>query len=88
MRLDRWDSDTLRQVARRILGPYDIPPHILHQMQAALPSIHLVSGSRMVVIMVMVVLLITNKDGYDKINRDDDNGDGDDEDSDVDEEYV
>lgn len=42
----------------------------------------------MVVIMVMVVLLITNKDGYDKINRDDDNGDGDDEDSDVDEEYV
>nr|XP_027212731.1 uncharacterized protein LOC113805867 [Penaeus vannamei] len=41
VRLDRWDSDTLRQVARRILLPYDIPPHILHQMQAALPSIHL-----------------------------------------------
>ncbi|XP_047493548.1 dynein axonemal heavy chain 6-like [Penaeus chinensis] len=41
VRLDRWDSDTLRQVARRILVPYDIPPHILHQMQAALPSIHL-----------------------------------------------
>ncbi|XP_042865646.1 uncharacterized protein LOC122249110 [Penaeus japonicus] len=41
MRLDRWDSDTLRQVARRILIPYDVPPHILHQMQAALPSIHL-----------------------------------------------
>ncbi|KAK8381811.1 hypothetical protein O3P69_015079 [Scylla paramamosain] len=40
VRLDDWANETLREVARRIFIPAELPPHILHQMQVALPAIH------------------------------------------------
>lgn len=43
VKMDTWDAETLREVARRIFILADLPPQILHQLQGALPIIHQVS---------------------------------------------
>ncbi|KAK3885101.1 hypothetical protein Pcinc_010652 [Petrolisthes cinctipes] len=40
VRMTAWAVETLMEVARRALLPIELPPPVLHQLQAALPAIH------------------------------------------------
>ncbi|KAK4312553.1 hypothetical protein Pmani_016020 [Petrolisthes manimaculis] len=40
VRMTAWTVETLMEVARRALLPIELPPPVLHQLQAALPAIH------------------------------------------------
>ncbi|XP_068222058.1 dynein axonemal heavy chain 6-like [Palaemon carinicauda] len=41
MKMENWGPETLRQVARKILLPAELPPHILHQLKSVFPKIHM-----------------------------------------------
>lgn len=40
VRMAAWAGETLMEVARRALLPVELPPPVLHQLQASLPAIH------------------------------------------------